>query len=76
MQVLASEKPPKLCPEVHLGSIKSLKAQTIEISKAEEKNSPRICSIAQLPPPPKMKMGVYTSFTIFPSGLYLTKPTM
>jgi len=35
-QVLASGKPPKLCQEVHLHSIRPLKAQVIEISKAEK----------------------------------------
>ena len=34
-QVWASEKPPKLCLEVYLHSIKPLKAQVIEISNAE-----------------------------------------
>ena len=34
-QVWASEKPPKLCLEVYLHSIKPLKAQVIEISNSE-----------------------------------------
>jgi len=34
-QVLVSEKPPKLCLDVYLGPIETLKAPGIEISEAE-----------------------------------------
>ena len=69
-QVLASEKPPKLCLDVHLGPIETLKALGIEISEAENINfMENLLHCTATSTPQKIKMGDITSFTLFPSGL-------
>ena len=73
-QVWASEKPPKLCLEVYLHSIKPLKAQVIEISSAENVIFKKNLLHCTATPPQIMKMWVYKPFTLFPSRLYLTEP--
>jgi hypothetical protein len=68
--ILASEKPPKLHPQVHLSFIEALKAPAIEISQAEN-----ICSTENLlhytATSTQKKNGDIAGFTRFPSGINL-----
>ena len=64
-QVLTSEKPPKLCLDVHLGPIGTLKAPSIEISEAENINFTENLLHCTATSAPKMQMGDITSFTSF-----------
>ena len=65
-QVLASEKPPKQCLEVHLKSTNNLKAPGPEVFLVEKIKIHQ--EFAPLPPK-KLKLLDYASFTLFPSGL-------
>ena len=65
-QVLASEKPPKQCLEVHLKSTNTLKVTGTEIFLVEKMKFHQ--EFAPLPLK-KLKSLDYASFTLFPSGL-------
>ena len=64
-QVWASEKPPKLCLQVYLHSIKPLKAQVIEISNAENVIFNKNLLHCTATPPKIMKMWVYKPLPSF-----------
>jgi hypothetical protein len=72
-QVLASEKPPKQCLEVHLKSTNTLKATGTEIFLGE-----KIKFHQEFVPLPtkKSKSLDYASFTLFPSGLNSRRSNM